>query len=177
MMRSKSFCGMLVACLCLSMTIATAAPKEKGKGQKKKGGNTPFTLKLPKTIELTAEQKTKVAGIQKEFASQAKEQQQIINSILTPELRKARGEAMKQARESGKKGKDLKAAVDASLSSLSAEDKAKYEAALKANAEIRKNFFAAVKPILTEEQAAQLPQRKGKGKPSGEKKKKQKQQT
>src|SRR5690606_35380388 len=69
--------------------------------------------KLPETISLTDDQKAKFAAIQKEYTPKFRALAKKTSEILSPEQRKARRDAMKTAREAGKKPKEVQAAVEA----------------------------------------------------------------
>lgn len=88
---------------------ADKKPDEKKPGAKVNVVDSSFTF--PKGIELSADQKEKVAALKKEYAPKIEESFKGVNKIMTPERRKARQEAEKQAKADGKKGKELQAAV------------------------------------------------------------------
>lgn len=139
------------------------AADEAGKKKKEKGLDTAVarSFSLPDTITLTAEQKTKLDEVKKEFESKVKEVVKKQNDILTADQKKARAEAAKTAKAAGKKGKDLQADVDAALK-LTDEQKKKTEEVgkeLKAlNAQIREKITS----FLTDDQKAQLKPKKKK---------------
>ena len=66
-------------------------------------------------FELTDDQKTKVAELEKEFGPKMKELREKLDKVLTEEQQKARAAVLKDARTSGKKGKELHQAVKDSL--------------------------------------------------------------
>jgi len=128
-------------------------------------------VQLPKGIELNDEQKKKVAEIEKEFAAKVKEAREKLDKALTEEQLKARQTVLKEARTSGKNRKELQQAVNDSMK-LSAEQQKQYDEANKNLAALRQEILEKVKPILTDDQKAKLPQprRAEKKKPRADKK-------
>jgi hypothetical protein len=110
---------------------------------------------------LTDEQKKQIDEIKAKYSAPVAEARTAINGVMTKEQRQARQAATAKAREEGKKGEELKAAVDASLT-LSEEQKkslADAEAKMKTlQTEIRQ----AVLAVLTDEQKQSLGLNKGK---------------
>ena len=154
--------GLMAMLLAVQLYGDDAAKKAKGK---KKGRKAPTaTAQLLKNIELTDDQKTQVAAINKEFGPKVAELRKKELSIIPADQRKAAQAAIKAAREAGKKGKDLAAAREAALN-LSEEQKAQYKELQKARGELQKAVREAVAKILTDEQKTKLPgNKKGKGK-------------
>ncbi|MBI1310922.1 hypothetical protein GC176_06400 [bacterium] len=155
----KAFKSLL--CVALAVLISSGAmaadEAKKGKGDaKNRQARTPsVTARFLGDIELTAEQKEKVAAIDKEFAVKAAEIRKKTDSILTEDQIKARAEAQKAARAAGSKGPDAQKAVSAALK-LTDEQKTKMADVQKANRELSQQVVAALKKVLTEEQAAKL---------------------
>jgi hypothetical protein len=145
----KKTLTILTACvLAVSfVTPAMAADKKEKKA--------PTAVKVPKGIELTADQQTKLDALNKEFGPKLVECRKKAASIITADQKKARTEAMKKAKADGKKGKDLREAANAALA-ITADQKAKQAETKKAmgalNKEIRTQFAA----LLTDEQKAKL---------------------
>ena len=157
----------LVIALLLASPLSAAEKKRKGERGKKKPRKLPVAVFVPKSIELTDDQKAKVDEINKEYGPKLVEFQKKMATILTPEQRKARGEAFKAAREAGKKGEEMRKAVQAALK-LSDDQKKKLAELQKEQKpirdEARKKFIA----LLTPEQKAKLPGKgKGRGKGKG----------
>ncbi len=141
----------LIALLLVSPAFGEdeAAAKPKGKNAKGKTASAGMVEKLM-AVELTDEQKSKVTELAAELdATMAT----LKEGGLTAELQKKKMEAMKKAREEGKKGKDLEAEVMASLN-LTAEQ----QELLKKAAEAQGKFQKGVAGLLTEEQMAKLPE-------------------
>lgn len=161
--------------------IAEDAPKkgEKGKaaaakkadGAKKRGERKVpgVTARLVAKLDLSAEQKEKIAAIDKEFADKFAEIRKAQSSILTKEQMEARRAAMQKARES-KAPADRKAVQQAVK--LTDDQKAKMAEVSKSQKELYGKVLAALKNVLTEEQQKNLPGAgRGKGKrPEGAKK-------
>ena len=145
----KKTLTILTACvLAVSfVTPAMAADKKEKKA--------PTALKVPKGIELTVDQQTKLDALNKEFGPKLVECRKKAASIITADQKKARTEAIKKAKADGKKGKDLREAANAALA-ITADQKAKQAETKKAmgalNKEIRTQFAA----LLTDEQKAKL---------------------
>ncbi|MFP6701600.1 MAG: hypothetical protein VB861_07630 [Planctomycetaceae bacterium] len=154
--------GLLVLTLAVVLAMPAMAADEKKK-KKKKGRKAPAAVRVPKGIVLTAAQKTQVAAINKEYAPQLLEIAKKSRGIVTPEQRKARSEAGKKAKADGKKGKEARAAVDAAAE-ITAEQKKALAEVNKARQAITKAARAKFAAILTAEQKAKLPKRKGKKK-------------
>ena len=152
-----------VALSALLFSPALAEDKRPKKNRPNAATKEQPVVQLPKGIELTAEQKPKVAEIEKEFAAKMKEARENLDKVLTDEQKKARQEAQKEARTSGKKRKELQQAIKDATKATPDQEK-KIEEADKALAELRKEILEKVKPILTDDQKAKLPQRREAGK-------------
>ena len=175
--------GVLKTALMLALTVAIAtsalaadeAAKGKGKGKKGAERKAPAaTAQLLKDIELTADQKEKVAAIDKEFAAKTAELQKKQRSILTEDQLNAQKEVMAKAKAAGTKGGDVRKEMEAAVK-LTDEQKKQTAEVRKAQGEVRGQILAALKKVLTEDQIAKLPKARGaadaKGKkPAGEKK-------
>ena len=157
-----------VALSALLFSPALAEDKKPKKNKPNAARKEQPVVQLPKGIELTDEQKPKLAEIEKEFAAKMKEARENLDKVLTDEQKKARLEAQKEARTSGKKGKELQQAIKDATKATDEQQK-KIEVAEKALAELRKEILEKVKPILTDEQKAKLPQRKEAGKKKAKK--------
>ena len=146
----KKTITILTACV---LTLSFVAPAVAADKKKK----TPVAIKVPKSIELSAAQKTKLDALNKEFGPKLAECKAKAGSIVTKDQKKARVEALKKAKADGKKGKELRAAADAALA-LTADQKAQQaetkKALLALNKEIKTQFAA----ILTDEQKAKRKQ-------------------
>ena len=144
----KKTITILTACvLTLSFVVPAVAADKKKK--------TPVAIKVPKSIELTAEQKTKLDALNKEFGPKLAECRKKQASIITADQKKARAEAMKKAKADGKKGKELRAAVNAALA-ITADQKTKQAETKKAMAALNKQIKTQLAALLTDEQKAKL---------------------
>ena len=178
-----------VLLLALTLVLATGAVAEdaakkgeKGKAAAKKGERKApgVTARFTKDLDLSAEQKEKVAAIDKEFAAKAAEISKAEAGVLTKEQVEARAAAMKAARESKDKSPEARKAAQKSVQDalkLTDDQKTKMAEVNKSRQELSGKVLAALKKVLTEEQIKSLPTaRRGEGakgkKPAGEKKKK-----
>ena len=137
----------------LAITVAFGANAE-DKKKKKKPAKAASVVRVPKGIELSAEQTKAVADLNKKYAEQFTAARAKLN-VITPEQRKARAAALKEAKAAGKKGKELREAVNAAVSLTDAQ-KTQMKEGQKAVREVmvaaRKEFAA----LLTGEQKAKL---------------------
>ncbi|MGZ0171139.1 MAG: hypothetical protein ACKVHE_16420 [Planctomycetales bacterium] len=161
---------------------------KKGDGTKRRGERKApsVTARLVGKMDLSAEQKEKVAAIDKEFAAKAAEINKASTAILSKEQNEARTAAIKKARESKDKSPEARKAAFKSVQDalkLTDEQKKKMADVNKSRQELNGKVIAALKKVLTEEQQKSLPQarrgagRKGKRpeggkKPAGDRKKK-----
>ena len=111
----------------------------------------------PSGIELTADQKEKVDALQTEFVAQLRELQQRQNKVYTAEQRAARQEAVNAARQAGKKGQALRAAIEAAVK-LTAEQKATLAAMQKERTALLQKAQTDVRALLTDQQRKKLQQ-------------------
>ena len=147
----------LAACL-LSPLMAEDA---KAKRKKNQPAKEPPAVQLPKDITLNDEQKTKVAELEKEYGPKMKELREKLDKALTEEQKKARHDAMTEAREKGKegkRGKELHQAINDAMK-LSEEQQKKYDETDKQITALRLEILEKVKPLLTDEQKEKLPKR------------------
>ena len=148
---------MRIACAALAMSflfggavLAAETPAE-SPVQKTKQEAWPRSLRFLKGLNLTADQKAEVEGLLKEYGPKLKEDRQAFESLLTPEQKKARQDAIDVAKAAELKARDLRKAVQKAIQ-LTPEQKAK-------QAELNKQVKAAhqelrqkVMDILTPEQ-------------------------
>ena len=144
----KKTITILTACV---LTLSFVAPAVAADKKKK----TPVAIKVPKSIELTADQKTKVDALNKEFGPKLAECKAKANSIITADQKKARAEATKKAKADGKKVKELRAAVNAALA-ITADQKTKQAETKQAMAALNKQIKTQLAALLTDEQKAKL---------------------
>lgn len=164
--------------VCLLVIVAVAGnvnadeKKKKGKGNQR----TPkVTQRFVAKMELSDDQKTQVAEIDKTFAPKLAELNKKKEAILTKEQIEAETAAKKAARAEKKTGAEARKAVQDAVS-LTDEQKTKMKEVTAAQQTMNKEVIAALKKVLTEEQQAKLPKIGGKkgGAKAGEKKKKNK---
>lgn len=135
------------------------AQKKPGKGQR----GAAALFKLPQEVQLTAEQQAKVKELAAQFGPRMADLAAKEKAIVTPEQLKARQEAMRKAKEAGKKGKDAKAEVEAALK-ISAKQKQQLAEINKSKQALQQEARDALMSLLSEEQKAKLP-KKGDKKP------------
>ena len=145
----KKTITILTACF---LAVAFAAPAVAADKKKKKA---PTAVRVPKTVELTADQKTKLAALNKEFGPKLAELRAKAASVITKDQKKARAEAMKKAKADGKKGKELQAATNAALA-LTDDQKKQQAETKKATRALQKEIKAKFAALLTDEQKAKL---------------------
>jgi Spy/CpxP family protein refolding chaperone len=143
--------------LALVVAAAIAQPLLAGPPKEKKAARDAFAarLKLLEGLSLTADQKAKIEDLKKGYGPKFATAEKNVASVYTPEQQKARHEAAKAAKAAGKKGKDLRQAVE-SAANLTADQKPKLAGAQKALGSLSKEFQAKVWSVLTPEQRDQL---------------------
>lgn len=159
----------VVCCACWTLAVVMASfalaadqpgAKKGKKAKKAAAAATPAAFKLPKDISLTAEQQAKLDGVKTQYAAKLTDAQKKIADVYTAEQRTAQQAARKEAMAAGKKGKDLKGAVEASVK-LTDEQRQKLSAAESEMKQLTKEIRKSVLDLLTVEQRQSL---KGKGK-------------
>jgi Spy/CpxP family protein refolding chaperone len=106
-------------------------------------------------LDLTADQKAKVAELQKEYGPKLREGFQKQQALLTDEQRKAQQEATKAARDAGKSEMEARAAGQAAVN-LTDDQKAKRAELQKEMAPLVKEVREKVTALLTPEQQQKL---------------------
>jgi hypothetical protein len=152
-----------VACL-LALTAgpAPAGPAAPDSGAAagkahRKHAHDPFAF--PKRIQLTADQQAKLDALKKQYGTKLEAAHARIETVLTPEQRKAAAAARHQAAAEGKKGKALHEAVLTALK-LPADEQAKVQEAFAAEASLRKEIHRQKLALLTDAQKAELKRRR-----------------
>jgi Spy/CpxP family protein refolding chaperone len=166
-MKMKFVCSVALLAMMVVPAIAEDAVKEKkGKGQGNRQGQVAkMLIKQLEPVGLTEEQTAKITELGKVTATQLDEIRK--SAGITPELNKKFMEARKSLRASGKKGKELIAAINEEAGLT--EDQA---AAMKKINQAQMEFQQKAVALLTDEQKEKLPERlqkpakgeKGKGK-------------
>jgi Spy/CpxP family protein refolding chaperone len=154
---------LLTLAIVLSLASAlSAAEKKRGEGRRPGGGGPGLSdvyIKAVESLNLTDEQKEKVAEIKKEAAEHAKKR----DALLTQEQKDARNKAMEEAKTAGKTPREIfQAGRDAVK--MTDEQKTKSEELAKEGQKI----FQKLRDLLTEEQRAALREkmpRRGERKP------------
>lgn len=150
---AKAFITMALILACTVSVDAAEKGAKKKKG--KKQGVRIQALNLPATVELTAEQKEQVASLKKEYTPQFAALMKKNREILTADQRTARRDAVKKAKEEGKKGKELRAAVSSAIKLSDDQSKQMKEVSKemkKLNGEVR----GKLSKILTADQLAKI---------------------
>ena len=145
----KKIITILTACV---LTASFAAPAVAADKKKKK---VPAAVKVPNSIELTADQKTKVDALNKEFGPKLAECRKKAASIITADQKKARAAATKKAKADGKKGKELRAAANAAFA-ITADQKTQQAECKKAMGALQKQIRTQFAALLTDEQKAKI---------------------
>lgn len=147
--------------LILAVAVLIASPLLAKEGKKKAAAKPApcpadqYLTRMLADVTLTAEQKTKIDALKKEFGPKLMEARKKVDDVLTADQKKARGEAMKKAKADGKTGKEAAAAV-AEAVKLTDDQKAKQAEAQKAVSALTKELDKAARDLLTPEQKAAL---------------------
>lgn len=145
---SKWFQKLCVAGLAMLVLAPVAFGQQPGQGGRGRGGMRSPT-QLPREIELSDEQKTKLADIEKKFADKLKAAQD--KAKLTEDQTKAQREAFAKAREEGKQGEAAREAVTAALKLTDDQKKGREELTA-----LNKEITTEVEGILTDAQKTKL---------------------
>jgi|WetSurMetagenome_2_1015567.scaffolds.fasta_scaffold590894_2 Spy/CpxP family protein refolding chaperone len=151
----KAVSTVLVLAVSLIVVDSLAAQERHREGPRGGQGGWERIEAMVKNLNLTEEQKAKVAELKKEYAPKFKEATAKVEAIATAEQKKARDEAVKAAKAAGKKGPEvMEAARDAMK--LTDEQKTKMQEGWKAMQTLGKEARDKVVSILTPEQKEQL---------------------
>jgi Spy/CpxP family protein refolding chaperone len=156
-----------LVCLTLMAAVACSAVADE-KEKKGKGKKPTATQRFVAKMELTDEQKTLVAAIDKQFAEKFDAGRKTMDEILTDDQKKAQRAAQKAAKEAGTKPQDARKEVEAALN-LTDEQKAERKTAQADQKKLDVEVVAALKKVLTAEQQEKLPKQ---GAEKGKRKKK-----
>lgn len=150
---SSKFGQLLVLALVACVASPSFADDDTKKGKRKNAqkGNRAVAqmFAFPKNVEASDEQKAQLTALKDEYLPKLQELTKALN--LTPEQRTAIGEARKAAAADGKKGKELRAAVEAAANYTDAQKEAQKELQT-LRGEIRKKVLG----LLTDEQRKAL---------------------
>lgn len=122
---------------------------KKPAGQKADPSAALFTF--PKQIKLDDKQTASLEDLKKEYLPKLQDLDKKSAAILTPERTKARAEAIKKAKEDGKKGKELAAAGNEAMK-LSADESAQLKEINASRGKLRKEVATKKNDLLTEDQ-------------------------
>ncbi|MDP6905586.1 MAG: hypothetical protein QF406_14195 [Verrucomicrobiota bacterium] len=145
----KKTLTILTACV---LAVSFVTPVMAADKKKKKA---PTAVKVPMGIELTADQKTKLDALNKEFGPKLAECRKKAAGIITADQKKARAEAVKKAKADGKKGKEVQAAANAALA-ITADQKTQQAECKKAMQALNKEIKTQFAALLTDDQKAKL---------------------
>jgi Spy/CpxP family protein refolding chaperone len=115
----------------------------------------PSPFDVLKGLNLTDEQKAKVHDLKKEYGPKLKEAHQKVECILTADQKKAREEAMKEAKAAGKKRQEVWKAAEAAVK-LTEDQKTQMKEAREGMHTLGKEIHEKINAILTPEQQEQL---------------------
>ena len=156
-----------LVCLTLMAAVACSAVADE-KEKKGKGKKPTATQRFVAKMELTDEQKTLVAAIDKQFAEKFDAGRKTMDEILTDDQKKAQRAAQKAAKEAGTNPQDARKEVEAALN-LTDEQKAERKTAQADQKKLDVEVVAALKKVLTAVQQEKLPKQ---GAEKGKRKKK-----
>lgn len=167
--RSVAFAGLALVVVVSTVTAQQPGGRQRGQGGPGGGNFFRSPTQLPRELELSDDQKAKIADIEKKYADKVKAAQD--KSKLTEEQQKKQGDAFAKARESGKSFAEIREEVAKELN-LTDDQKKGREELTALTAEITKE----VEAVLTDDQKAKLKeirsQRGGQGRrPGGDRKK------
>lgn len=158
-------CFKTLICLTLITAVSANGMADEKKKKKRQARGPKVTQRYVAKMELSDDQKVKVAEIDKKFAAKAKELNEKRAAILTDEQRKTQRDMLKVAKEAKKKPQEARKAVDEALK-LTDDQKKKMVDLKKTQQAFAKEVLTALKAVLTKEQQEKLPKqrtRKGKG--------------
>jgi Spy/CpxP family protein refolding chaperone len=164
----------VVLVLLVALVIASpvlAQEKKRGKKGERGGARGAFDpmARLLEGLDLTDEQKAKVAEVRKEFGPKLAEFQKKSDGILTDEQKKDRAEAMKEAKSAGKSPRESYQAVQEAMK-LTDEQKSQMREIGKERGGVEKEMRSKIMEILTPEQREQVEKKIQELKKGGKKK-------
>lgn len=160
----------VVTCLTLAVVLSavTVADEKEKKGKNRQRKAPSVTARFVKGLELSEEQKGKLAAIDKEYGAKLKELAEKRKNLLTEDQKKAQAAAMKEARAArgdGKPSAEARKKLQAAVKLTEEQQKQQKEISA-AQREVQQAVIASLRKILTAEQQEKLPkarpQRKGK---------------
>jgi hypothetical protein len=154
-MLSTWFRPFVILAICLTAVPAFSADEKKGKKGEQQWGPLTQTIAKIDGFNLADDVKTKVSAIVEEFKPKFAEAVKKTEGNLSEEQKKAVHDALKQAKQDGKKGKDLKQIID-DAAKLSDEQKKAKEEGLKSLGKLSHDLKKALTGVLTAEQVGEL---------------------
>jgi Spy/CpxP family protein refolding chaperone len=149
MLRVASIALAVAASLVL---VDSLSAQQTGRGHRRHGGFSPIDrVESVKDLKLTDDQKAKLADLKKAYAPKVKELAGTMDKVLTADQKKARDEAVKAARNAGKRGPEVREAIQAAMK-LSDAQKAKLADGRKAMGTLNKEIMGKVNKLLTPDQ-------------------------
>lgn len=151
-MKSRLFgAAMMAAIIAVPVFAQDDAATKKGKGKRAQQDVAAQLIKQLEEVKLTDEQVAKIKELGKKANTGMKTLRD--EAGITPELVKKRTEAQKSLKDSGKKGKELTAAINEAAGFSTAQ-----AAAMEKVAAARVAFQKEVIKMLSDEQKEKLPQ-------------------
>jgi Spy/CpxP family protein refolding chaperone len=163
---------MTVAATLLFAVVAVAAeegkPKEKGKGPRL----SPIAATMVRidriksaveSLDLNQDQKDKLAKVRDDFEAKKQQIHEKLGEVLTEDQRRTAQEALENAKQSGKSGRELYQSLEASLK-LTDEQKQKMEPAGKELQGLVSDTLKQVMEVLNPDQKEALQKKIGAGK-------------
>jgi hypothetical protein len=139
----------LAACLFM-FSLPCQAAKSESKPKK-----LPNVVRVPKGIELSEDQNVAVTVLNQKWAPEFVECRKEASKVLNKDQKKKRAEAVKAARDSGKKGLEFKKAVEEAIG-MTPEQVAEQDRLNKKMAKLNKVIRTELYALFTEEQLASL---------------------
>ena len=150
MLRVASIALAVVASL---VVVDSLSAQQSGRGHRHQG-QFPSVIQWVqnnKDLNLTDDQKAKLADLQKQYAPKLKDLAQTREKIFSEDQKKARKEAVEAARAAGKRGRDVWQAAEAAMKLTDAQ-KAKVADVRKTGQTLNKEIMDKVNKLLTPEQ-------------------------
>lgn len=154
----------LAACIVSPLAAAEdqAKKKENRRAAKKR---TVQAVRVPRTVQLTDEQKTEVAAINKEYGPKLQELRAKLDGLLSDEQKQARRQVTRANREAKLKRKAAKQAIDEALKLTDEQKKQMAEVQAQVSTlrkEAREKFVALLTPQQKEQMRSARKARKAK---------------
>ncbi len=149
MLKVASIALAVIASLVL---VDSLSAQQNGQRQGRRGGFSVLDrIERVKDLNLTDDQKAKLADLKKEYAPKLKELSGTRDKVLTADQKKARDDAMKAAKDAGKSRREIFQAGMAAVKLTDAQ-KTKLAEGRKAMEALNKEIMDKVNKVLTPEQ-------------------------